>query len=86
VTDPKVAPQLVEVKDAARAYGCASGDQWLRGRRRAIQELANERADVVIVPESTMLLSLRRQIAQLMAANRPPAVYGYGFMSTWRVD
>lgn len=43
----------------------------------AIRALANERVDVVIVLESGMLLSLRRQIAQLMAEKGLPAVYGY---------
>jgi putative ABC transport system substrate-binding protein len=39
--------------------------------------LASEKVDAVIVLESTMLLSLRQQIALMMAAARVPAVYGY---------
>jgi putative tryptophan/tyrosine transport system substrate-binding protein len=80
VIDPKVVPQLVELKDAARALGLTAVVPDINGSEDvggAIQALANERVDVVIVLESTMLLSLRRQIAQLMAANRLPAVYGY---------
>jgi putative ABC transport system substrate-binding protein len=84
VTDPasasKVMPQLIELKDAARALGLTAVVPEINGSEDvggAIQALANERVDVIIVLESTMLLSLHRQIAQLMAANRRRVFYGY---------
>ena len=43
----------------------------------AIETLAREGVDVVIVLQTTMLLSERRQIAALAAAKQLPAVYGY---------
>jgi len=43
----------------------------------AITALANGRVDAVIVLESTMLLSLRQQIAQMMIAARLPSIYGF---------
>jgi putative ABC transport system substrate-binding protein len=78
--DPKVEPQLAELKDTARALGLMTVIPEINSSEDVgggIRSLANERVDVVIVLESTMLLSLRRQIAQLMAENRLPAVYGY---------
>jgi putative ABC transport system substrate-binding protein len=78
--DPKVGPQLDELRDAARRLGLTivvpeiNGPEDVGG---AIQALASERVDVIIVLQSTLLLNLRRQIAPLMAANRLPAVYGY---------
>ena len=64
----------------ARALGLAvvipevSGAESLA---KAIQELTSERVAVTIVLQTTMLLSLRKEIAPLMAANRLPALYGY---------
>jgi putative tryptophan/tyrosine transport system substrate-binding protein len=43
----------------------------------AIQVLASERVDAAIVLETSMLLSVRDQIAKLMSENLVPAMYGY---------
>ena len=42
-----------------------------------MEALANSRADVVIVLQTGLLLSLGRQIAELAAVKRLPTVYGY---------
>jgi putative ABC transport system substrate-binding protein len=44
---------------------------------RAFRALADQRIDVVVVLQTSMLLSERRKIAALAAATRLPAVYGY---------
>ena len=80
MNDPKAPPQRDELKDAARTLGATVVVPEVRGGEgvaAAIQELASERVDVVIVLQTTMLLSLRKQIAPLMAASRLPAIYGY---------
>jgi ABC-type uncharacterized transport system substrate-binding protein len=80
MNDPKAPPQRDELKKAAHALGLAvvipevRSDEEVGG---AIQGLASERVDLAIVLQTTMMLSLRRDIAPLMAANRLPAVYGY---------
>ena len=43
----------------------------------AIEVLANARVDLVIVLQTAMILSERRRVAELMAAKRLPAIYGY---------
>ena len=43
----------------------------------AMQTLVRERVEVVIVLQTSMLLSERRHIAALAAATRLPAIYGY---------
>jgi len=80
MNDPKAIPQRDELKEAARALGLAAIIPEVNGAEglaKAIQTLASERVDVVIVLQTTMLLSLRKEIAPLMATNRLPAVYGY---------
>ena len=42
-----------------------------------VEALASERVDLAIVLQTTMLLSLRKEIAPLMATHRVPALYGY---------
>jgi putative tryptophan/tyrosine transport system substrate-binding protein len=80
VNDPKAPPQRDELKEAARALGLATVIPEVSGAEglaEAIQGLASERVDVAIVLQTTMLLSMRKEIAPLMATNRLPAVYGY---------
>jgi putative ABC transport system substrate-binding protein len=80
MNDPKAPPQRDELKEAARTLGLAVIIPEVRGAEgltEAIQALARERVDVAIVLQTTMLLSLRKEIAPLMATNRLPAVYGY---------
>jgi putative tryptophan/tyrosine transport system substrate-binding protein len=43
----------------------------------AVRALANEKVGIVIVMQTSMLLSERRQIAELAAENRLPMIYGY---------
>ena len=81
LNDPKAPPQRDELKNAAGALGATVIVPEVKGPNDVaaqMQEaLVSERIDVVIVLQTTMLLSLRRQIATLMATNRLPTVYGY---------
>ena len=80
VIDPKAPPQWQELQ----AAGLARGLQVLAAEVRtpddldgAFQALASERLDVVIVLQTSMLLSERQKIARLATATRLPMVYGY---------
>ncbi len=70
----------MELQDAGRGLGVdvivaqARTPNDLAG---AFQALADQRPDVVIVLQTSMLLSERRKIAELEAATRLPIVYGY---------
>jgi len=80
MNDPKAPPQRDELKEAARTLGLSVVVRDLRsadGLPEAIEALANDSVDVIIVLQTTMLLSLRKQIAPLLAAKRVPALYGY---------
>jgi putative ABC transport system substrate-binding protein len=44
---------------------------------RAFQALAEQRTEVMVVLQTSMLLSERRRMAVLAGATRLPAVYGY---------
>ncbi|MFI4995764.1 MAG: ABC transporter substrate-binding protein [Hyphomicrobiales bacterium] len=78
--DPKAPPQVQELEAAARTLEVkitasdVSRPDKIAG---AFQAMANERADVVIVLQTSMLLSQSRQIAELALAKRLPTVYGY---------
>jgi putative ABC transport system substrate-binding protein len=78
--DPKAAPQWQELQAAGRGLAVTvtgadvhSPDDLVG----AIQTLANQKADVVIVLQTSMLLAERQKIAVLAAATRLPMVYGY---------
>jgi putative ABC transport system substrate-binding protein len=80
MNDPKAPPQRDELAEAARKLGLTVVVRDLPGAdglAEAIEALATESVDAVIVLQTTMLLSLRKQIAPLLAAKRLPAVYGY---------
>ena len=80
INDPKAAPQWLELEDAGRALGLnvvALGVRTPDDLASAFQALANQRPDVVIVLQTSMLLSERRKIADLGAAMRLPIIYGY---------
>jgi putative ABC transport system substrate-binding protein len=68
MNDPKAPPQRRELEDAGRKLAVAiiapeiGNPEDLDG---AMLELARERVDVVIVLQTTMLLSERRRIAEL---------------------
>jgi putative ABC transport system substrate-binding protein len=80
LNDPKAPPQRGELEDAAQSLGVRVVAPELRAPEDlngAIQTLAKERVDVVVVLQTTMLLSERHQIAVSAAASRLPAIYGY---------
>ncbi|MBR0692612.1 ABC transporter substrate-binding protein [Bradyrhizobium lablabi] len=78
--DPKAPAQAIEVEASARAAKIAtvSADanrpDDLDG---AVRYLSDERVDVVIVLQTSMLLANSRQIAMLALENRLPTVHGY---------
>jgi putative tryptophan/tyrosine transport system substrate-binding protein len=78
--DPKGAPQVPELEAAGQAVGLkivaadANRPEDIEG---ALRELANRRADVVIVLQTSLLLLNCPQIAASALAMRLPTVYGY---------
>ena len=77
---PKASPQRQELENAGGALGVnvatvdiSSPDDLVS----AFQALANQRIDVVIVLQTSMLLTERQKIAGLAATLRMPAIYGY---------
>jgi putative ABC transport system substrate-binding protein len=80
MNDPKAPPQRHELKEAARSLEVNIIAPDIRSPEDldgAMQTLSRERVDVVIVLQTSMLLSERRRIAALAAAARLPAIYGY---------
>jgi putative ABC transport system substrate-binding protein len=78
--DPKAAPQWQELQAAARTLAVlitAADVHTPDDLVSAIQSLTDQKADVVIVLQTTMLLSERQKIAVLGTAMRLPMVYGY---------
>jgi putative ABC transport system substrate-binding protein len=79
-SDPAVPSQLAETVLRANELGLeviAPDVTEPREVAIAITTMADKKVDAVIVLETTMLLSLRQQIAQMMASSRLPAVYGF---------
>jgi len=80
LSDPKAPPQLQELDTAGRELGVkvtvadVKVPDDLDG---AFRVLVDHRTDVIIVLQTSMLLSERRRIASLAATTRLPAVYGY---------
>jgi putative ABC transport system substrate-binding protein len=80
LNDPKAVPQQEELDAAGRSLEVevivpqVSSPEDLAG---AVETFARDRVDVVIVLQTTMMLGQRKRIAELMAANHLPAVYGY---------
>jgi putative ABC transport system substrate-binding protein len=80
MNDPKAPPQRDELQEVAGRLGLIIVEKEVRGADGlgdAIAALAGERVDVAIVLQTAMLLSLREEIAPLMAGHRLPALYGY---------
>jgi putative ABC transport system substrate-binding protein len=78
--DPKAGPQWEELKAAGQALGVnvvAIEVGTPDDLASAFEALGGQRPDVVIVLQTSMLLSERRKIANLAAALRVPAIYGY---------
>jgi putative ABC transport system substrate-binding protein len=80
LNDQKAPPQLKELEAAGRVLDVtivaadASRPEELDG---ALQVLASQQVNVVIVLQSSMLLSERRQIAASASTKRLPTIYGY---------
>jgi putative tryptophan/tyrosine transport system substrate-binding protein len=79
-SDPKAPPQLQELEAAGQELGVKVAVADVRapdGLDSAFQVLAEQRVDVLIVLQTSMLLTERRKIADLAAATRLPTIYGY---------
>ena len=80
LSDPKAPPQLHELEATEQQLGVkvivadVNVPDDLDG---AFRTLAVQRIDVMVVLQTSMLLSERRKIAGLAATTRLPAVYGY---------
>jgi putative ABC transport system substrate-binding protein len=78
--DPKAPPQFRELEAAGSALEIkiiAADGNAPEALEHAFQKLESERVDVIIVLQTTMLVSERIKIATLAAAKRLPAIYGY---------
>jgi putative ABC transport system substrate-binding protein len=80
IDDPKAPPQWQELKAAGRALGVSVRAAEVHkpdDLAGAFDALLHDPADVVIVLQTSMLLSERRTIAAIAASSRLPAIYGY---------
>jgi ABC-type uncharacterized transport system substrate-binding protein len=78
--DPKAPPQAQELRVAAKALQveiAAADANRPEEIDAALRALASQRVNVVVVLQTSMLLSERQQIAALALANRLPTVFGY---------
>jgi putative tryptophan/tyrosine transport system substrate-binding protein len=79
-SDPKAPPQLQELETAGQELGVkvAIADVLTPDDiDAALEALAHQHIDVLIVLQTVVLLTERRRIAALTAAARLPAIYGY---------
>jgi putative ABC transport system substrate-binding protein len=79
-SDPKAPPQLQELEAVGQELGVKVAVADVRapdGLDGAFQMLVQQRIDVLIVLQTSMLLTERRRIAELAAATRLPTIYGY---------
>jgi putative tryptophan/tyrosine transport system substrate-binding protein len=78
--DPKGVPQVPELKAAAQALGLgvvsANADR-AEDIEAALQTLANEKIDITIVLQTSLLITNRSLIARSALQKRLPTVYGY---------
>jgi putative ABC transport system substrate-binding protein len=80
MNDPKALPQRAELEEAGRQLGVECVVPEVRTPAdldSAMQALARERVEVVIVLQTTMILSERKHIAALAATHRLPTICGY---------
>jgi putative tryptophan/tyrosine transport system substrate-binding protein len=78
--DPKAPPQAQELRVAAKALQveiAAADANRPEEIDAALRALASQRVNVVVVLQTSMLLSERQRIAALALANRLPTVFGY---------
>jgi putative ABC transport system substrate-binding protein len=79
-TDPKAPPQIQELEATARALEIkvlSADANQPEDLDDALQTLARARVDVVIVLQTSMLISENARVAQSALAKRLPTVYGY---------
>jgi putative tryptophan/tyrosine transport system substrate-binding protein len=95
LSDPKATPQAQELLTAGRSLEVdvtSSDANRPEEIESALEVLASQRVDVVIVLQSSMLLGYSRQIAASALAKRLPTVYGYrahvvaGGLASYGVD
>jgi putative tryptophan/tyrosine transport system substrate-binding protein len=80
VIDPKAPPQVKELEAAGEVQKIkivAADANRSDDIENTLQVLANQSADVVIVLQTSMLISQTRKIAEAAIAKRLPTVYGY---------
>lgn len=80
LVDPKAPPQLKELEAAGRTLEVKIVTADLKRSHEvedALQHLADQRVDVVLVLQTSMLISQTRKIAEYALAKRLPTVYGY---------
>ena len=80
LNDPKAVPQRQDLAEAGRTLEVEVMVPEVRSPEDlavAIETLASDPVQVVIVLQTTMMLGQRKKIAELMAAKGLPAVYGY---------
>jgi putative tryptophan/tyrosine transport system substrate-binding protein len=78
--EPKAAPQVQQMEATARALKInvvTVGVNQPEDIEGALQKLASERVDVVIVLQSSMFLRENKQITASALSKRVPTVYGY---------
>jgi len=78
--DPKAPPQLHELETAAALLEAKIVAVDMHGEEElptAVEHLAEQAVQVIIVLQTTMLLSLRKQLAAVLETKQIPAVYGY---------
>jgi putative tryptophan/tyrosine transport system substrate-binding protein len=78
--DPKAPPQFKDLEATAHSLNLriVSADANRPDEiESALQALAEQKVDVVIVLQTSMLISQNRQIAESVLAKRLPAVFGY---------
>src|SRR5262245_42646242 len=80
LSDPKAPPQLQELESAGEKLGVkvvAADTRVPDDLDRAFRAMADQRVDVMVVLQTSMLITERRRIAEVAATARLPAVYGY---------
>lgn len=80
LSDVKAVPQYQELVEAAKKFGMEVLSPEVRSPEDiepAIAILKSEKVDVVIVLQTTLMLSQRWQLPKLFVENRLPAIYGY---------
>ncbi|WP_439400370.1 ABC transporter substrate-binding protein (plasmid) [Bradyrhizobium sp. PMVTL-01] len=78
--DPKAPPQAQELEAAAKVLEVTITAADVNRSEEiddAMQVLASQHVDVVVVLQTTLLLSLGRRIAELAVAKKLPTIYGY---------